>query len=292
MLPAQPLADAGLPGPGGTRSRVATIRGWAAPLAGLILALQVRAATVDEAWQLGARLLFNDAARAFAEIEAAGTADRRESRFGRAVMLLNVQPKTEGNVEESRALLTAVRAEKPDDDIGIGALYYLARLAHYHGRNPDEAAARSLYEELIARHPDHAYGQLARLKLVTLVLYETETATPAAQRLIAAEALGAPLTDSSARSDFHLAMADAWLRFQADEQRALDHLRAADATGRLVRGSVRSGVFVQAGELARRLGQRELAISYYRRFLADFPRDTRAWTIRGRLADLAREGGQ
>jgi tetratricopeptide (TPR) repeat protein len=260
-------------------------------LIGALVPEPVCGATLDEAWSLGARLLFNDAARAFDEIAREGGERRREADFGRAVMLLNVQPKTNGNVEESRTLFTRVRAENEEDDFGIASLYYLARLAHYHGRVADAKTARRYYQELSERHPEHTYGQLARLKLVTLILYGADTAGSGADRLSAAEALGTLLKDPSMRSDFHLAMADAWLRFENNEQRALDHLVAAEETGHLVRDSVRASVYVQAGELARRLGHREQAISYYRRFLADFPRDTRAWTIRGRLTNLEGELG-
>jgi hypothetical protein len=242
-------------------------------------------AGMEAAWSEGAQLSFADAARHFAKL-----GDTREARFGRAVMLLNAQPKTNANVAEGRALLLALRRERADDDAGIGALYYLARVAQFHEARPDLAGARAHFATLIAQHGDHFYGQLARLKLATLALYDAADSSSPADRLAAAEALGAPLRHPGVTRDFHLLAAEAYLRFNLSLERALAHFLAAEATGAPVRDVVRSALFIQIGECARELGRHELARRFYGRFLAEFPRDARGSTVRARLAGLPAEG--
>jgi hypothetical protein len=243
------------------------------------------AAEMEAAWSEGAQLSFADAARLFAR-----AGDSRETRFGRAVMLLNAQPKTNANVAEGRALLLALRRERPDDDAGIGALYYLARIAQFHEARPDLAGARTHFATLIAEHGEHYYGQLARLKLATLALYDAADPRPPADRLAAAEALGAPLRHPGVTRDFHLLAAEAYLRFNLSLERALAHFLAAEAAGAPVRDVVRSALFIQIGECARDLGRHDLARRFYARFLAEFPRDARGATVRARLAGLPAEG--
>lgn len=243
-------------------------------------------ADLESAWGEGARLDFTGAARAFGRL-----GDGREARFGRAVMLLNAQPRSAANTAAARDLLTALRTEDPGDDTGVGALYYLARIAQFHEAQPDLATARARFTELIARHDAHFYGQLARLKLATLEIYAPATPSPAAQRVAAAEALGAPLRQASLARDFHLLVAEACLRFELPVARALDHFLAAEATGAPVREVVRAALFVQIAECARETGRPELARRFYERFLAEFPRDARGATVRSRLAALPPEGG-
>lgn len=230
------------------------------------------------AWAEGARLSFGAAAEAFAAL-----GDAREARLGRAVMLINAQPKTAANISAARELLTALRAERGDDEPGIAALFHLARIAQFHGRAPDLAAARRHYQDLIAQHGAHFFGQLARLKLATLLVYDPEDPAPARDRLAAAEALGVANGDAGIARDYHLLMAGAYLRFNESQDRALEHLLAAERTRLVVRDVVRAALYVQIAECARELGRPALARLYYRRFLDEFPRDARGTTVRARL---------
>ncbi|MBI5691064.1 MAG: hypothetical protein HZC55_13330 [Verrucomicrobia bacterium] len=236
------------------------------------------------AWEEGAQLSFADAARHFARL-----GDSREARFGRAVMLVNAQPKTLANVAEGRALFLALRRERADDEPGIGALYYLARIAQFHEARPDLAAARTSFATLVAEHGDHFYGQLARFKLATLALYDAADTRPPAERLAAAEALGEPLHHPGIKRDFHLLAAEAHLRFHLSVEHALRHFLAAESGRAPVRDVVRAALFLQIGECARELGRHGLARRFYERFLAEFPRDARGATVRARLAGLPRE---
>lgn len=253
-------------------------------LAAVVLARAAGAAPADDlaaAWSEGSRLSFETAAQAFGRLEG------REARLGRAVMLINAQPKTAANITTARGLLTALRAERADDEPGIAALFYLARIAQFHGRVSDLETARTHFRELIALHPEHFFAQLARLKLATLLIYETESPSPPADRLAAAEELRVAAEHAGIARDFHLLMAGGYLRLAAAPERALDHLLAAEATRVVVRDGVRAALYLQIAECARELGRAELARRFYAAFLEEFPRDARGTTVRTRLAGLA-----
>lgn len=243
-------------------------------------------AALESAWVEGAQLSFDRSAQAFAQL-----GPRRDARLGRAVMLLNAQPKTEANIAEARRLFTALRNENATDEPGIAALFYLARLAQFHERAPDLAAARGHYEELVRRHDAHFLGQLARFKLVVLTLYDAADPAAPPARLAAAEGWGAGIREPSIARDFHVHIADAYLRFAGPLERALEHLLAADATGASVRDLARALLYVQIAECARELGRVEIARRFYGRFLEEFPRDARGTTIRARLAQLGPGNG-
>lgn len=241
-------------------------------------------------WAQGAQLFFNEAERAFREPATRADAAGREARFGRAVMLLGVQPKTGANLAESRALFSALRTEKSDDETGIAALYYLARLAQLHEAKPNLAEARARFRELAQKHAAHFFGQLAGLKLAVLALYDSDSAASPAARLAEAEAWGKGITIPSIAGDFHWLMAEGILRFSTDHAPAIEHLLVMERIGSAVRDQTRSNLFVTLGELARVSGRRELAARSYRQFLEAFPRDARSGTIRRRLAEV--EGGK
>ncbi len=256
----------------------------------LLLAPVARAAErLPSAWEQGAQLFFNEAERAFREPATRADAAGREARFGRAVMLLGVQPKTGANLAEARTLLSALRVEKSDDESGIAALFYLARLAQLHEAKPNLTEARARFRELAEKHPDHFFGQLARLKLAMLALYDPDSGALPAARIAEAEGWGRGITLPSLAGDFHWLMAEGILRFSTDHAPAIEHLLAMERIGTAVRDQTRSNLFVTLGELARIAGRRELADRSYRQFLEAFPRDARSGTIRRRLAEV--EGG-
>lgn len=244
---------------------------------------------LEPIWETAARLQFNPAARAFAE-EVTRTGGR-EARLGRAVMLLSVQPKTEANTREARGLLESIGREEVADDTDAAARYALARLLQLHAAKPDVPAAVATYRELIARHPDHPLGQLARLKLAGLELFALAEGTREERLARAEQGIGA-VHEPGVRRDYHLMLASGYFRLGDRDADALRHLLGAEATGRLARDSTRSSLFVQIAEVATRLGQRARAAEYYRRFLEQFPRDLRAATVRARLQALETEGAR
>ncbi|MDF3056327.1 MAG: hypothetical protein K0R17_542 [Rariglobus sp.] len=234
-------------------------------------------------WDQAALGLFKDAHASFAQQAAAAD---REARFGEAVTLINLQPKTDTNLDRAASLLTAIAATDATDELGVSSRYYLARIAQIHRASPDNAAALRIYRELAGLSSPHALAQRAVVHVALLELFDPRLAPaeirPGFDRLAAR---GATLTDPSALRDFHLVMGDAALRFNLGETIALDHLLAADRAG-IVRATTQRDTWVRIAELARRTGRNDVAITYYRHFLDKFLRDSRRLMITERLAAL------
>ncbi len=252
---------------------------------GLSLTVPALAAepTPDAApWDQTALGLFQDAHRAFAALPASD----REARFGEAVTLINLQPKTDGNLDGAAELLTEVAATDATDDLGISARYFLARIAQVHRFEPDIPTALVYYRELSTLDSSHPLAQRAVVQLALIDLFVPDLPpVDLRARYDALQVRGRSLTDPAARRDFHLVMGTVALRFDLGEDLALDHLLAADAAG-VVRAGTRRDNFIRIAELARRLHRNELAATYYTRFLEDFPRDIRRLTISERLAAI------
>lgn len=208
----------------------------------------------------------------------------RESQLGLAISLLNVQPKTESNLARAEALLREVERGNADDLAGITALYYRARLEQIHRLEPNGEKAARLFEELIARHAEHPFAQVAVVKLALLRLYSQ--ARPDRRRVLQEVALsGANLTFPPAIRDFHLVLADACARWEVSDAESLAHLLAAYRSGALS-GKMVGDVCVRIAELSRLQGQNAQAAEFYQKFLAAFPRDLRSFTVRRRLEGL------
>lgn len=244
-------------------------------LAGIAGAL---GATTGDGWQYLGR---SQNAAALGAFRAAPVS--RDSRLGEAVALLNLQPKTEANLDRAAALLEDLGREGDSDDPGIAALYYRARLAQIHRARPNLEEATRLYRELVARHPMHPLGQLAAVKLAMLSVWRPNVDPKVA--LAEAEGLGTRLSDPVALRDFHLALANAYALGEVSEAKSLDHLLAAHRTGE-VSGKVAADVLVRIGELCRLSGKKAQAAEFYSAFLRQFPRDARAFTVRLRLKEV------
>lgn len=230
--------------------------------------------------------LFNESHGAF--VEALGTSpeqERRSLRFGEAVTLLNVQPRTEGNIDKARQIFEEVRAAGSADDMGVESWYLLGRIEQVHRPSPDLAKAESIFRELTAAHPAHPAAQRARVKLAVLRLYAQVDEAERRRRYEEFTANAKDLTDPSAKVQMHFTLAEVARRFKYGHAEELAHLVAADQTG-VVKRSLQIQVMVRAGDLARLTGQNELARSYYTRFLEQYPRTDRRSTIEGYLAAL------
>jgi hypothetical protein len=234
----------------------------------------------ERAWEEASLLLYTPAHRSFAALNRDHATAAPETRFGEAVTLLNVQPKTSANIERAAQLLTALRSEQPTEDLGLAAAYLLARIEQIHRLQPDRTRALALYDELAAAHPDHPYGQRALLKALLLRLYEVTEPEEKHRRLRAADALAAQLTEPHLRSEYHQLMATAGVRFGMPAEWRLPHLLAADELG-IVRLADRRNNLLAIAEAARAVGQRELALTYYQRFIGEALRDEkRAYALR------------
>lgn len=135
----------------------------------------VRRPDLLSAWQQAATLDIRGAHRAFLEIEeatAANPAGLRQARYGKAVTLLSLQPRTQDNVERAEALLTGLIDQRSasDDPVTPMAQFFLGRIDEFHRtpRNPERAAR--IYREIYERHPHTLIGQIAILKVANIEL--------------------------------------------------------------------------------------------------------------------------
>lgn len=241
---------------------------------------------LDEAWRLASIYRFEEARAAFAALEG------REARLGEATALLNVQPKTEYNIQRAADLLDAVAATDPRDSLGLNARYLRARIEDVHRFQPDSREAARLYRALLQDAPSgHLLAEQAAVALALLELFGGIAEGAPLERLGRAEALGAGLESGEARRDFHLMLGRAWLYFDQDRARALEHFEAAWSAG-ILNFTNRADTLMAIGELSRGLERFDRAREAYQAFLAEFPRDDRVIDVRERLAQLPSREGQ
>ncbi len=237
-------------------------------------------------WRRAANLQVDEALAHLPDRRKAGSdAERRQLDYTRAVLLLNAQPKLQGNIDQARSLLESVRQTRADDATGLGALYYLARIAQFHADPADPAKAASLYADLIARAPDFPLAQEAVARLAALRLFDNTPPEERRKHLDEFEAAANRLTSAAARRDLHFVLAEALLALTDDREGILRHLLAAREAG-IQRQQLLADTTVRIAVLARELGHRDAAIGYYKEFLAAFPRDGRAYLLTGQLKEM------
>jgi len=212
-------------------------------------------------------------------------AQGREARLGEAVTLLNLQPKTARNIERAALLLDEVAAADPGDELGISARYLRARLEEVHRSEPQPAEAARRYLELTRTGGAHPLAQQAVVRLTLLRLYPfDETGTPS-ERLAAAEALGAGLSDPAAIRDHAMLVGQACLYYQLPLTQARRHLERALAAG-VLGSAIRADLLVTLGEISRELGDAPRAEQAYRAYLRENPQGDRTSAVKRRLAEL------
>lgn len=195
-----------------------------------------------------------------------------------------------GHETELRAITRELTdLAKGDDDIAAAASYLTARIEQVHLAEPDYARAARLFDATATRFPQSSWGQLSLVKLAVLELYVLPARSPES-RVAAARALLPRVTRRELQRDLHLIIGRAAVEFEQPLRDALVDLRAAEDAGGLAQ-AVRAELQLQIGVLSRRIGERDQAVSYLRRFLANSPADPRAYSARQELAAvLAPEG--
>ena len=242
-------------------------------------------------WQELSLVNATNAQDAFASALAADPASR-EGRLGAALALLQLRARTAGHIAEAGRLLEDLQRENPNDDTGIGAAYYLARIAQVHSFTPDRAAALAGYRALLAAHPENHYAQLAAPKLAILLLYDDVPPDEWARRVREIETLLPRLTAPEALRDTRLTLAMAWLRLRNDPGHAYPLFASCVDAGTLTRTPHVNSVLVLAAETARQTGRPADAAGYYARFLEEFPQDVKSDEIRRRLNQLKPEAAR
>lgn len=209
----------------------------------------------------------------------------RRARFGEALMLLSVQPKTVEKIETAREIFLSFANEGDKDELSIRSFYYLGRINQTHQSEPDWDAASRFYEELIEQWPEHPYAQLALAKHAVTQLYQPTSQEEKGNCLRNLEKLGKNLTFRPAIRDFHYVVGVACLSLGLSKENALEHLLVV-ADSDLHQSRSLASIYVRVGETARQLGKYDLALKYYRIFLDRFPRELRTTIIRDRVAEV------
>ena len=243
------------------------------------------AQNMSDGWRALADYRAADAVGIFERLAAgADPAAGREARFGRAVALLARQPITPVQIEEARGVLAGL-AEGETDDVGLGARFYLARIAQHHVAQPDEAAAARLYRELIKLRPDSIWAQTALSRLAILEIYALDAVLKPAERVARAERLIPLAKGPAAQSELHWLVAEAIFFYRLPDLSALPHLLAAEKLGRLD-AVTHADVLVQIAVLSLEAGSPAQARVYFQKLLDTYPRDQRGYMVKRKLAEL------
>lgn len=231
------------------------------------------------AWQSVASSLFRDSYDVFAK------QSDRESLLGQAVTLLQLQPKTDGNVTKAAAIFDQILAVREDDEVGINARYFRGRIEHVHRSPINLPAAAENYKKLIAAHPAHPLAGQALVKLSLIELYRIQPADDLKRAFARFVSAAGKLNDTATRRDLYLILGDTALRFDLGKALALDQFLAAREAG-ILRTTLEADTLVRIGEIARELNRTDIARAHYAQFLANFPRDNRRQMIIDALAAL------
>lgn len=257
----------------------------ASPVAAPVSAEAKTAASLRQGWQDAATFLINDANKTFAKTKVTSEGNKRERLLGEAVTLLNVQPRTEGNLGEARKMFEEIVAGNPDDEAGIFASFFLARWHETYEQPPQFDLARKLYRDLLERHAGNPLAESGASSLVMMDVYENVSTEERTRRFAELEKLLPLLKTPSGRRDFHLSMGNSYIDFSESPAKAIEHLMAADAEG-ISRWQIESATWISIGELARSQGDTALAARYYKKFLEKYKRDNRHYSIEKRLEAL------
>lgn len=210
----------------------------------------------------------------------------REARLGEAVTLLNLQPRTARNIERAALLLDEIIGADAGDELGISSRYLRARLEEVHRSEVRPGEAARHYLELTQTGGSHPLAQQAAVRLSLLQLYPLDETDTPPERVAAAEALGAGLTDLAAIRDHALLVGQACLYYQLPLGQARRHLERALAAG-ILNPSIRADLLVTLGEIGRELGDTPSAERAYRAYLRENPQGDRTSAVKRRLAELS-----
>ncbi|MCC6416436.1 MAG: hypothetical protein IT582_11055 [Opitutaceae bacterium] len=232
--------------------------------------------------------LYRDAAEVFVA-EPAG----RERDLGLAAALLNEPPVTAGKIERAQQLLADVAAGGMDET-GAYARYLLARIKHAHLSAPVTEVEQA-YRAILAASPGSVAAQLAAAQLALVQLYQRPDLAVEA-RIAGAAALAVVAGNRrlpGIAAAYYQQLAGAALFYRVTDARVLGWLETAYRIG-LSTPIEQSTLALQTAEVARELGQRDIALDYYQRFLASaVATDQRYHTVETRMNELrGTEGGR
>ena len=244
-----------------------------------------QAEQLDQNWQDAAAMLVDEANAEFQKLAAKGSGSSREVRFGEAITLLGVNPKTEAQIDQAAAMLDELAEAEPADQFSIPALYYRARIEQLHKFEPDLDAAVGFYEEVRRRAPTHPLADLSLVKLAIIQLVAESDEELVRKRVPEFQELSKTLASAPARRDLNLILAEVNESRLGDKEAALENMLEAQRCG-IARNAMLATALVRTAELASAVGRTELARANYEQFIANFPREARLKLVKDRLAEL------
>lgn len=237
-------------------------------------------------WIHASEYRYKAALKEFRTLQSESTgSERQRARFGEALMLLNVQPRTVDKIERAREIFLDIAYQDPTDELSIRSIFYLGRINQVHQSAWDWDRASLYYEELFRRWPEHPFSQMGLAKYAMIQLYQPNPRDEREERLRELEKLAEVLTYPPAVRDFNYVVGVACLSMELSKEVALQHLIVV-ANSELHQSRSLASIYVRIGETARQLGKYELAEKYYRIFLERFPRELRTTIIRDRIAEI------
>lgn len=256
--------------------------------AALLSTAPARATPLDNPWQAASTFLVRDAFRLFERGEGGGPLDRE---FGLAITLLNVQPRTQGNLRRALELFESV-ANRAETDSALQnlALFFRARVLEFYLEGGDREAAAAQYLELLKRKTANPVIELGAARLVIMNALGPGTQEDILGKLRELEDLSQWLQTPIGRREFHATKAYAILDNHGDKSRAVDHFLEADAVG-FTRKINSLRLWVTAGHIAAEAGRTQEAVLFYSKLLEAFPRDPRAFMVRELLKALKNTSG-
>lgn len=244
------------------------------------------APTTADAWKNASLTLANEAHAIFANTTDPNVESDRENRLGEGATLINVQPKTDANLNAATEILQHLAEKSAPDEIAAYARYLLGRIEQVHRLKPNLPKASEIYRSLLDEMPGSRYAQWALPKLALITLFDPERPSGAPSPAQEIERRAALLTDPDAVRDTYLILADYYTYIERDDAKTLDALVTAqkqEIQGRAFQGNL----LIRTAELARKQNRPEVARPAYEEFLSTFPRESRRTLVQKRLSELA-----
>jgi len=242
--------------------------------------------SLDHAWYCAASYLVNDATKIFRKLNSTDQGNLREERLGLAITLLDTQPKIASNLYEARQILENLIAENNSDQIGVFARYVLGRYYLLHSPEQNLEKAIEILNALFEEKPDLKISQLAFATSAMISLSPQITSDENfSSKVTHLEELAKKLHFPEAKTMFHLCIAYAANQRGLEPRKVVEHLIEAQKLG-VMDFRRQADSHVLAGNMALKLGDLETAIDQFSRFVKNYPRDVRNYTVRQMLEQI------
>jgi tetratricopeptide (TPR) repeat protein len=194
-------------------------------------------------------------------------------------------------MERARDLFGEVAASTAaDDPLHALSRLFAARVVEFYLPEPDTTAALDEYLALARLSTGNPVAEMAAARAVMLTAFADKPREERLNDLIALEELADHLTTPAGRRAFHSTLAFTLLELKGDQDRATTHFLEADKVG-FTSKAIAVKVWLVAADAAARAGRREDALHFYRKMLAEYPRDPRAFLVRERMRQLEGPNG-